>query len=100
MTLEGFQRRHLRGLAHHLTPVAQVGQGGITPAVCNGISDALLARELVKVRLVQFTSQRKVFAAELAEAVNAELVGLIGHVAILYRAHPEPERRGIDLPVR
>lgn len=100
MTLAGFQKRHLRGLAHHLKPVAHVGQGGITPSVCEGIGEALDARELIKVKLVQFTERRKTFAAELAEAVEADLVGLIGNVAILYREHPDPARREVEVPQR
>lgn len=100
MTLAGFQKRHLRGLAHHLKPVAHVGQGGITPAVQDGIGQALDARELIKVKLVQFTEQRKTFATELADAVEAELVGLVGNVAILYREHPDPARRDIEVPQR
>lgn len=45
------QRRHLRGLAHHLNPVVQIGNAGVTPAVLKQIDGALEAHELIKVKL-------------------------------------------------
>lgn len=91
MELAGFQRRHLRGLAHHLKPVVQVGQAGATPAVLDALDAALRDHELVKVRLRE-PEDKRALARTLAEATDAQLAGLVGHTAILYRRHPERPR--------
>ena len=98
--LAGFQRRALRAQAHALKPVLQVGQAGITPAVVNGLREALLGQELLKVRFVAHKEERKQIAADLAVAAGCELVGLVGAVAIYYREHPQADRRRIHLPTR
>ena len=86
--LKGFQRRYLRGLGHNLDPVVQVGQKGTTPAVFAAIKTALLNHELIKVKMEQ-PSDKKKMAAELAAGSGAELCGLVGHVALLYKRHPK-----------
>lgn len=95
--LTGQQRTYLRGLAHALRPVVQVGQSGITPALVNAVNQALLEHELIKVRLYR-PEHKKAMADELAEKTQAYLCGLIGHTVILYRPHPDEPR--IVLPQR
>ncbi len=95
--MRGFQRTWLRGRAHDLKPVVQVGQSGITDAVVRAVDQALLDHELIKVRLHEPASKKNM-AADLAERTGAEMCGLIGHTVILYRAHPEAPR--IVLPER
>jgi RNA-binding protein len=90
-TLSGRQRRALRARAHRLQPVVQVGQAGTTPEVIRAIDAALLAHELIKVRLQQ-PEDKKATAAGLAHATGAALCGLIGHTVILYRPHPDAPR--------
>jgi RNA-binding protein len=89
--LTGRQRKALRALAHNLEPVVQVGQGGISAGVVQAIEAALLAHELIKVRLHQ-PVDKKASAQELAHTVGAVLCGLVGHTVILYRPHPETPR--------
>jgi RNA-binding protein len=95
--LKGFQRRHLRGLAHGLQPVVQVGQAGVTDAVVEATNQALLEHELIKVRMRE-PEDKHGMAASLAQRAGAHLVGLVGHTLILYRAHPE--KPVIKLPTR
>jgi len=95
--LQGFQRRFLRGLANPRKALVHVGEGGISPGVIAAIGRALLDHELVKVRLRE-PEDKKAEARELAERCRAELCGLVGHTAILYRPHPEQPR--IALPAR
>ena len=95
--LTGFERRHLRALAHPLKPVVQVGQAGVTDALMAAVEEALLTHELIKVRLLKPDAKRDL-ARQLAERSGAELVGLVGHTAILYRPHPDTPR--IVLPRR
>jgi len=85
--LNGAQRQRLRGLAHALEPVVQVGHAGVTEAVARAVDAALAAHELIKVRLHQ-PEDKRAAAAELAQRGAAALCGLIGHTVILYRPHP------------
>lgn len=86
-TLTGAQRRNLRGLAHSLEPVVQVGHGGITPAVLKATARALLDHELIKVRLYE-PEDKKAMAEALATGTHSALCGLVGHTVILFRPHP------------
>ena len=97
MTLQGYQRRFLRSRAHGLDAVVHVGQGGVTDAVGTAVDAALLAHELIKVRLHE-PADKKATAAELAKRTGAELCGVVGHTVILYRPHPE--KPVIELPKR
>ena len=85
--MRGFQRKYLRGLAHHFKPVVQVGQAGITEEIMAEVRTQLLAHELIKVRL-RWPEDKKAMARRLAEGADAELCGLVGHTVILYRPHP------------
>ncbi len=96
-TLAGFQRKHLRKLAHGLKPVVSVGEAGLTPAIGRALEDALAHHELVKVKLHQ-PEDKKAAAAELARMGGAELCGLVGHTVILYRRNEESPR--IEVPER
>lgn len=97
MGLRGYQRVFLRGLAHALQPVVQVGHEGASEAAAAAIDAALTTHELIKVRMHQPQEKRRL-AAELAGAAHAELCGLVGHTAILYRPHPTQPR--LKLPQR
>lgn len=93
--LTGKQKQYLKGLAHPLAPIVRVGKGGISAAVIEEARKSLASHELIKVRIdTDDSAQRKSFAAELAKSCEAELVGSIGKIAILYRERDEePEIR-------
>lgn len=95
--LRGFQRKHLRKLAHPLKPVVHIGAAGVSTAVLAALEKALADHELVKVRLHE-PEDKKALAQTLADESGAELCGLVGHTVILYLAHPEEPQ--IELPVR
>jgi RNA-binding protein len=87
------QRRHLKGLAHHLNPVVRVGNSGITPAVVAETLRALEDHELIKVKVSAADRAERDAAIEaLAVAATAALVARVGHVAILFRQSPERPR--------
>jgi RNA-binding protein len=85
------QLAHLRGLAHDLDPIVQVGKAGVTDPVVAAVGRALLDHELIKVRLLEPEDKRGM-AAELAERSTSALCGLIGHTVILYKKHPKKPR--------
>lgn len=91
------QRSFLRGLANPLEPIFQIGKGGLGENMVLALSDALTARELIKVRVLKnIMDDPRTVAAELAEATNAEVIQVIGQNIILYRRNPEEPR--IHLP--
>jgi RNA-binding protein len=98
--LKGFQKKYLRGLAHKLQPVVHIGQKGVTAAVCSSLEEALHTHELVKVKFVENKEKatKRSICADLEHKAGASLAGLIGHVAIFYRAHPDRDKRKIRLP--
>ena len=89
--LTGSQRKALRGRAHRLEPIVQVGREGVTESVLRAVDETLTTHELVKVRLHE-PEDKKADAAALAEGTRAALCGLVGHTVILYRPHPERPR--------
>ena len=94
--LKGSQRKWLRGKAHSLEPIVHVGHAGVTDGVAGEVDAALMSHELIKVKL-HAPEDKKALAAELGARAGADVVGLVGHVVVLYRPHPtEPQ---IQLPV-
>jgi len=98
--LKGSQRKHLRGLAHNLNPAAFVGQKGVTASLIEEIDGALNASELIKIKFIDHKEKeiKTALVEEIASQVQCHVAGMIGHVAILFRQHPETEKRRIKLP--
>lgn len=95
--LTGKQKRFLRSQAHHLSPIFQVGKGGVNDAMIKQISEALEVRELIKISILQNCEDEKHEVAEaLAKGASAELVQLIGLTVVLYKASKNNKR--IELP--
>ena len=85
-------RRALRARAHPLHPVVSIGQHGLTPAVLHEIDVALLAHELIKVRV--FNDDRDARTAVLANictALGCAPVQQIGKLLVVWRARPATE---------
>ena len=101
-TLTGQQKKHLRGLAHNLKPVVMVGQKGATPALVESVEAALRVHELIKIRFVEARDRQSKdrIVDDITAQTRCEIAGTVGHTAILYRSHPDPEKRCIILPRR
>ncbi len=92
------QRAYLRSLASTYDTIMQVGKGGVTPNIIKTISDALEARELIKLRVLEnsdYTAREA--AEEIAAAVNAEVVTVIGTKFVLYRESEKNKKIFLDL---
>ncbi len=90
-------RSALSSLASKLEPSVVLGKGGPSEAVLGHLELELDRHELVKLRFTDFKEGRRDIARELAEKAGAELVRIVGNVAILYRRNPDPEKRKIDI---
>ena len=96
--LSGAQRKHLRGLAHHVKPVVHVGKNGVTDPVLQEVEEALDYHELIKVKLVDPQGRKKELADDLASRSGGTRVGLVGNIVTLYRQNPDPEKRKVEVP--
>ena len=80
------QRATLRAMANGIDPIMQVGKGGISENLIKTVSDALEARELIKLTVLENSMESpKEVANELASLVDADVVGVVGRKIILYR---------------
>ena len=80
------QRAYLRGLANTMEPIFQIGKGGINENLIKQLDEALEARELIKLHVLEtaFMDSRETLS-ELAEILGAEPVQAIGSKIVLYR---------------
>ena len=87
------QRAYLRGLANTESAIMQIGKGGVGENLTKTVSDALEARELIKLSVLEnCETTPKETANALAEAVGADVVGVIGRKIILYRESREHKK--------
>ena len=80
------QRAYLRSLAANTDTIMQIGKDGISENLIKTVSDALEARELIKLKTLEtcpYTPREA--AEELARATNSEVVSVIGFKLVLYR---------------
>jgi RNA-binding protein len=97
IALTNAQTRFLRGQAHGLKAILQVGGKGISQTLVDEVVGALEHHELIKVKIAADDRDvRQQLGEELASRADAAVVQRIGHIVILYR--PSLERRQIVLP--
>ncbi|CAG4975477.1 MAG: ribosome assembly RNA-binding protein YhbY [Lysobacter sp.] len=95
--LTAAQTRFLRGQAHDLKAMLQIGGKGLTDAVVAEVELALEHHELIKIKVAAADREaRDAMMADLAQRAGAALVQRIGHTAVLYRQ--STEKRQIVLP--
>ena len=95
--LTSAQRKALRGMAHGLKPLVQLGRSGLGEGLLQNLDQALEQHELVKVRFLDYKDQKKALCDEISGQLDCDRVGLIGHVAIFFRPARDPEKRRIDV---
>lgn len=80
------QRANLRSLANDMETILQVGKEGIGPALLKQVDDALTAREMIKIRVL---NNQELSARQIADSISGEIdcdvVNVIGTRIILYR---------------
>ena len=87
------QRAYLRGLANGLDAIIQIGKDGLGDALVKTVSDALEARELIKLTVLETSEYTpKEAAEELAAATGADVVTVIGRKIVLYRESKTKKR--------
>jgi RNA-binding protein len=97
MTLTGKQKAKLKGMAHSLKPVIQVGKAGVEEPQINSIKRALHEHELIKIKFLDYKDHKKEISENIAVATGAEIVDIIGNTLILYWENMDRGRRKIRL---
>ena len=92
------QRARLRAMANTITPIGQIGKGGITDNIVKQLDEALEARELIKVTVLETALMSAREACDICcEKLFAEPVQCIGLKFVLYRRAREPKNRKIEI---
>ena len=92
------QRAYLKGLAMTMDPIFQMGKASLTPENTKAIDEALAARELIKISVLQnCLDDPKEIAAVLAERTHSQVVQVIGKKIVLYREEKDDKKK-IVLP--
>ena len=85
-TITSKQRSKLKGIASTIAPIAQIGKGGVTENMVKSLNDALEAREIIKINILQNADDTPWDLIEnLADLLDAVPVAVIGRKGILYR---------------
>ena len=91
------QRAYLRAMAAPMDTIFQVGKGGVNDNMCEQISNALEARELIKLRVLDNCDLNAKEAAEIISTeTNSDVVQVIGTRFVLYRESVDHKK--IELP--
>jgi RNA-binding protein len=98
MNLSNKQKQYLKGLAHPLKPVVQLGNNGLTEGVLAEIENALSFHELIKVKVPSDDKEEKQLIMEaIIGETGAIQVQAIGHILVMYR---QSDERKISIPKR
>lgn len=89
-------RAKLKSLVNKENSVCIVGKDGLTPSCLKGIGDALKAREVVKISLLaSSTKDAQSVADEIANALECEIVGVIGKKILAYKLNPNNKKHAL-----
>ena len=98
--LNSKQRAALKSIASQTDAIFQIGKGGVGEAMVKSIGDALEARELIKISVLENSAETAREAGEaIAELTGSEVVAVIGRKIILYKVSSKPENRKISATI-
>ena len=90
MNLSNKQKQYLKGLAHPLKPVVQLGGNGLTEGVLAEIENALSFHELIKVKVpTDDRDEKEMIMNAIVGETKSLKVQTIGHILVIFRTSPE-----------
>lgn len=96
---DGKARRFLRGLAHSLKPIVQIGKNGLTRGLAQALLEALDDHELIKVKLNDSAPvSATTTAVWIHRTLGVDVIQIVGRTLVVYR--PFPDGPEIRLPRR
>ena len=88
----------IKGLAMNINPIFQIGKSSLTPELTQAVNEALAARELIKISVLQnCLDDPRVIAEYLGERTHSDVVQVIGKKIVLYREGKDKKKK-IILP--
>ena len=88
--LNSRQRAQLRGMANGIETIFQVGKTGVAEQIIKQVNDALEARELIKMRVLETCPVNSRTAADtIASETGADVVQVIGSRFVLFKRNPQ-----------
>jgi len=94
MPLTQEQKKQYKSIGHHLKPVLTVADNGLTEGVLAELDRALGDHELIKIKLnILDREARLASIGELCKAGRADLVQVIGKMALIYRKNPQVNKQ-------
>ena len=96
------QRAYLKGLAMTMDPIFQIGKNSLTPEFTKAVQEALEARELIKISVLQnCADEPREIAEMIADRTRSQVVQVIGKKIVLYRENKDEknEKKKIQLPM-
>lgn len=91
------QRAYLRSIAHNIEPIFQIGKSSLTPEITEAVSEALEARELIKISVLKNCfDDPKELAQILSERTHSQVVQVMGKKITLYKE--SSTKKQIELP--
>ena len=92
------QRAYLKRLASDLETIFQIGKGGVSDEICFQLNNALEARELIKIKILEnCPTSVKDTAILISEQIGADIVQTIGMKIVLFKQSSKEQNRKIDL---
>lgn len=98
MNLTSKKRAFLRKKAHNLDAICRIGKDGFSETLAEGILDAITPRELIKVKILQNSEvDKQEVAYQIADSINAEVVGIIGRTIIFFKENEDKPTISLEL---
>lgn len=95
------QRAYLRSLGSTMSPIFQIGKGGIEENFLTQVKQALEARELIKIKVLENSGLDSREASDIiCKAIACEGVQAIGNKIVLYKQSSNIKKRKIELPTK
>ena len=95
--LNSKDRAYLRSLANTIEPILQIGKSGINNNLIKQVNDALEARELIKITVLETAPEdANDVAIELSNSTNSIVVQVLGRKITLYRKRKKDSKIGIN----
>jgi RNA-binding protein len=98
MNLTSKKRAFLKKKAHKLDPIFRIGKDGFTDSLTQGVLEALTPRELIKVKILQNSEvDKNEVAHKIADAIEAEVVAVIGRTIIFFKENKDKPTISLEL---
>ena len=92
------QRAYLKSLAMTMDPIFQIGKNSMTPELTKAVTEALQARELIKISVLKnCADDPRELADMMADRTKSQVVQVIGKKIVLYKEGKEKNKK-IQLP--